>query len=112
MSKIKYPNPVDYNNFSILYYDSNSSKYHCKCNICGEEFDANTVKISRLIQKPKCCHKYLRAMNLTGQRINNFTVLEPTSDRYYGYIVWSCQCNCGNIFTAPQHNKVEVLITM
>lgn len=38
--------------------------------------------------------------NLIGQRFGRLTVLEKTNQRKHGYIVWKCQCDCGNIHYA------------
>ena len=42
--------------------------------------------------------------SLIGQRFGKFVVLEDTGKRYYGYVVYKCKCDCGNIFEAPSHN--------
>lgn len=42
--------------------------------------------------------------SIAGQRFSKVTVLEPTNKRYYGYVVWKCKCDCGNIFEAPTGN--------
>lgn len=42
--------------------------------------------------------------DLTGQHFEHLTVLEKTDQRYYGYVVWKCQCDCGNITYVPMHN--------
>lgn len=42
--------------------------------------------------------------SLIGQKFSRLTILEDTGKRYYGYVVYKCQCDCGNIFEAPTHN--------
>lgn len=42
--------------------------------------------------------------SLIGQHFGKFVVLEDTGKRYYGYVVYKCKCDCGNIFEAPSHN--------
>lgn len=44
--------------------------------------------------------RQLNYKNLVGQTFGNLTVLEETSERYHGAIVWKCQCACGNYTTA------------
>lgn len=34
---------------------------------------------------------------MVGLRFNNWLILEATSERRGGYIVYKCQCDCGNI---------------
>lgn len=52
-----------------------------------------------------------KKVDLTNQHIKNFTVLEPTNKRYYGYIVWKCKCDCGKEFEAPYVNIKNGSIT-
>lgn len=35
-----------------------------------------------------------RSNDLTGQRFGHLTVLEKTEERFCGYIVWRCRCDC------------------
>ena len=37
-----------------------------------------------------------KATNLIGQRFGRLTVIEKTSARKHGNIVWKCLCDCGN----------------
>ena len=34
--------------------------------------------------------------DLTGQRSGRLVALKPTEERKLGYVVWECQCDCGN----------------
>ena len=34
---------------------------------------------------------------MVGLKFNNWTILEATKDRRNGYIIYKCQCNCGNV---------------
>ena len=38
----------------------------------------------------------MRGRDLTGQTFGRLTALEPTEKRTSGYILWLCQCQCGN----------------
>ena len=38
----------------------------------------------------------MRGRDLTGQTFGRLTALEPTDKRSSGYILWLCQCQCGN----------------
>lgn len=39
------------------------------------------------------CH----ANSIIGQKINNWTILDKTEERRNTYVVFKCQCDCGNI---------------
>lgn len=36
-----------------------------------------------------------KSKDLTGQRFGHLTALEKTEERFCGYVVWRCQCDCG-----------------
>ncbi|SDF90255.1 transcriptional regulator [Marvinbryantia formatexigens DSM 14469] len=36
-----------------------------------------------------------KSKNLVGQRFGHLTVLEKTPERFCGYVVWRCRCDCG-----------------
>lgn len=38
-----------------------------------------------------------KSVDLTGQKFGRLTVLSKTNKRQHRYIVWLCQCDCGNI---------------
>ena len=42
--------------------------------------------------------------DLTGQRFGMLTVLGPSDSRANGFIVWDCQCDCGNTKGVPTPN--------
>lgn len=33
--------------------------------------------------------------DFTGRRFGRLTALYPTDQRYHGYVVWQCRCDCG-----------------
>jgi|GEM_PF-1684488 len=35
--------------------------------------------------------------NLTGQRFGMLVVIRKTDKKQYGYLIWECRCDCGNI---------------
>ena len=35
-------------------------------------------------------------VDLTGKRVGRLLVIEPTSERKHGAVVWRCRCDCGN----------------
>lgn len=42
----------------------------------------------------------MRPKNLVGMEYGLLTVLEMTSERKHGQVVWMCQCACGELTTA------------
>lgn len=42
-----------------------------------------------------------KAINLTGQKYNFLTCLEPSAERAGPSIVWKCMCDCGQICYKP-----------
>ena len=39
--------------------------------------------------------------DLAGKRFGRLVAIEPTKERKYGYVVWRCQCDCGNEVFVP-----------
>lgn len=75
-------------------------KYICKCD-CGNYTEVIGYNL-RAGNSTSCgCG---RVKDLTGKRFGRLTVLGPTNKRYYGYVIWKCQCDCGNIVYEPMHN--------
>jgi hypothetical protein len=82
--------------------------WHCKCN-CGNEKDisANSLRIGATqscgcLQKEKAGQH--NQQDLTNKRFGKLVALEPTSQRQFGYIVWKCLCDCGNIHYVTTNN--------
>ena len=42
-----------------------------------------------------------------GQKFGRLTILEDSGKRFYDYIIWKCQCTCGNITYAPSLNLLN-----
>lgn len=81
--------------------------YSCKCD-CG---NIKEIRNDNLYTAKSCgCMRGWNSLadrkskNLIGQRFGRLTVLEKTNKRYYGYVVWKCKCDCGNIVEVPMHN--------
>ncbi|NCB92333.1 MAG: hypothetical protein EOM40_07130 [Clostridia bacterium] len=48
----------------------------------------------------------------SGEKIENLTLLEPTEERESGYIVWKCECVCGNVvYASSKKLKRRTLIS-
>lgn len=74
--------------------------YECKCD-CGNIIAASGTHL-RWNQKKSCgCRTN---SSLVGKKFGHLTALEKTNKRYYGYVVWKCKCDCGNITYVPMHN--------
>lgn len=77
--------------------------WFCKCD-CGNTVEVLDTRL-RFNQVRSCgCSSTYGGKDLTGQRFGHLTVLEKTNERYYGYVVWKCKCDCGNITYVPMHN--------
>lgn len=81
--------------------------WECLCD-CGEICYRNT-KTLKNPNSEHCCDLCYQDMwdskahtksDLIGQRFGYCTVIEETNKRQKGFIVWKCQCDCGNIFEA------------
>lgn len=46
--------------------------------------------------------------DLTGLRMENFTVLEIAGRDGYGKILWKCQCDCGNVFVTHGRSRMNM----
>lgn len=71
----------------------------CECGtkklLDGQDLRAGKVKSCGCLNKEIAATKNRK--NLTNQIFGKLMVLEPTEGRNNGYIVWKCQCECGNI---------------
>ena len=38
-----------------------------------------------------------RPKDLTGQRFGKLVAMKPTEERKNGFVMWECQCDCGNV---------------
>lgn len=89
---------------TVIDYVGKDDKYHkkylCKCD-CGKQ---KIIAESALLHGQSKSCGCMRAKDLTGKRFGQLTVLEKTDKRYYGYVVWKCKCDCGNITEVPMHN--------
>lgn len=88
------------NHSTSCRYCARKAKRHTKpSKIITVEPYINGKAKSGINTKPRKNNK-----SLVGQKFGRLTVLEDTGKRYYGYVVYKCQCDCGNIFEAPMHN--------
>lgn len=67
--------------------------WECQCD-CGT---IKAIKSQHLREgKIKTCG-LCHANSMIGQKINNWTILDKTDERRNTYVVFKCQCDCGNI---------------
>lgn len=71
--------------------------YKCLCD-CGNYKEVHSDNLRENGGVRSCgCNRYYgnRAMDLTNQKFNRLTALEPTKKRAGKSIVWKCKCECG-----------------
>lgn len=84
--------------------------WKCQC-LCGTEKwvrgdqlkNGNTVSCGCKKTENLTYH----GKDLKNQIFGNLIVLEPTSERVDGRIVWKCQCKCGNLYYTSSHNLLQ-----
>ena len=74
--------------------------WECQCD-CGNSVMVNGAHLRNgqtvscgCLQKERVSET--NAKDLTGQRFGRLIALKPMEERKKGYIVWECQCDCGN----------------
>lgn len=80
---------------------NNLAAWLCQCS-CGNTCIVNSKNLKSGNTKSCGClssQNLIMGQNkkdLTGQVFGKLTALYPTEKRINGYVVWQCQCNCGN----------------
>ena len=91
----------------VLSYDKTDTKGHtywnCKCECGTEKVIRKDGLISGAVVSCGCYQKEKasengkkRALDLTDQRFGRLIALYPTEQRMGNFVVWHCQCDCGN----------------
>lgn len=90
---------------TIIDEDQNSGICLCQCK-CGKSvFVHKDYLVSRVITSCGCSKA--RAIDLTGQRFGNLTVIAPVQDHDVDNSVrWRCRCDCGS-YTTVSSNKLR-----
>lgn len=91
----------------------NSQKVYWKCQCkCGNITYVITNHLTS--GKVKSCGCYKKEIihknhskQLLGKQFGRLTVIEETSKRKYGDIIWKCQCECGNIKEIMTRNLIS-----
>ena len=79
-----------FGSWEVLEYSGGDHCYYkCRCLNCGKIQDVPGYSLKTGHSKSCGCNQLI---DLTGQKINEFTVLE-----YAGDYKWKCQCSCGKI---------------
>lgn len=103
MSKIIDITNQQFGDLIALYSTKKNNRFawHCKC-ICGNEIDVDSGNLRN--GKTTSCgckrkEKISKAItkNIIGQQFGKLIVLEQTSERQCGAIIWKCKCECGTI---------------
>lgn len=68
--------------------------WKCKCD-CGEYKNVSSAHLRSGSITSCGCASHLHK-DISGQKFNHLTVLEPTSKRSGSSVVWKCICDCGN----------------
>lgn len=104
ISKINDLTGQHFGRLEVLYRveSKNGNAYwHCKCecgkekDICGYSLTKGLTSSCGCLQKEKTSK--IKKKDISNQKFGKLTALEPTEERKFGFIVWKCQCDCGNI---------------
>ena len=99
-----------FDSFEVLSLidSSGSGQFKCKCLTCGKEYTMSGSSIYYHSKDPKYTCKHGITKDLRKIKLDGITAIEPTDNRYYGYVVWKCRCDsCGKIFYAPYVNLLK-----
>lgn len=87
--------------------------FDCKCD-CGKICQVAGSNLRKNNGTKSCgCNRWYgnRAVDLTGQKFGHLTALNATELRLRKNIVWSFQCDCGNIKNLPAGEVVSLKTT-
>lgn len=94
----KYIN-TDIGDFKIIDYSSETHKYKCKCNYCGEE--KNILKVNFKNEGSIHC-KCTKSGVKKGDKYFKLTAIERDMSRLNeGRVYWIWECECGNRLSLP-----------
>ena len=88
--------------------------WHCLCD-CGNECDVNARHLDgQHTRSCGCAQKdhiqqqgQKRKLNLLNHTFGHLTVIEETTQRKNGQIVWKCKCKCGNTCFITSANLIN-----
>ena len=75
--------------------------WECRCD-CGNTAFVDTVHLTKGKTRSCGCLRKERASeqkknDLSGLRFGRLVALRPTEERKRGFVVWECQCDCGQV---------------
>lgn len=80
-----------------------AATWECLCD-CGKTMYATSNALNSGRTKSCGCAKII---NLTGQKFGKLTAVEATDERIYGYVAWSCKCECGKQALASSRDLIN-----
>lgn len=91
--------------------DGKHTAWRCKCD-CGKEFETLAQSLKNGATKSCGCDMQKvreengrnRKNDICGQRFGNLTVLQDSGKRKNRKVLWTCQCDCGNIVDVTTSN--------
>lgn len=94
---------MTFGKLTVLYFTeikNGHAYWNCQCN-CGNiiEVIGSSLTTGDTKSCGKCQPSHFR--NLTGEKFGLLTPIEPTKKRSGSYVVWKCQCDCGNECEVP-----------
>jgi len=70
--------------------------WKCQCD-CGNMYEAAAMRLVQNRIESCGCVPNKHMIVLTGQRFGRLVAIEPLKKRRASYVIWKCQCDCGNI---------------
>lgn len=86
--------------------------YECKCD-CGNIVEYTSRELIKGFATSCGCKKNKNlgkhGEDLTGKKFDKLKVIRPTEKRINNYVVWECQCECGNtVFVSSYKLKTKL----
>lgn len=76
---------------------NSSVVWECLCD-CGNKVFIRSQSLQKgVTQSCGCLQSELRKLDIEGQRFGRLVAIRPTEERKNKYVIWECQCDCGNI---------------
>ena len=72
------------------------SQWRCLCE-CGNETIVSSDKLKNGHTKSCGCERNKNKIDLIGQKFGKLTVIADSGKRHNGSVIWTCECECGNI---------------